>query len=209
MVQLLSTIALDAGLAITALCSLYVAFAWGELCGIRSGASKSGLGGFAAVYVFFLLRWPVVGLLLVVSAPTDWGWGLLAAHGGFGALSVFAFELGTKRVQCDRVAPLWLGLAAGALLPTPAWTTAWVHGNRLWWEPTAWSWLTIAGLVFTLHAALLLQQWRGRGRSPAAADGGSVADDRFDPVGRQDAGWVGRGEQREALREEGLADDGR
>ena len=117
---LLATIVLDLGLAVALMFSLFAAFCWGELCGIRPGRDKSGLGGFVAIYMFFIIRWLGVALASWATARPGEVWWLLAAHTLLGVLSVHAFGHGLERVQHDRWAPPWLGMLAGAVLPAPA-----------------------------------------------------------------------------------------
>lgn len=115
----------DAGLLATfgvaALLSLMIATWWGELAGIRPHRDKSGLGGFAAIYLFFVMRWLLLAPLVVIGASpfAAWPWSLLA-HALLGIASVQLFGRGIAYVQKDRVVPLWLGLLGALLVPAPA-----------------------------------------------------------------------------------------
>jgi hypothetical protein len=110
--HVLVTILGDGWLLMILLLSLMIAAWWGELTGIRPGRDKSGLGGFAAVYLFLPMRWLGLSILLP-------GWSWLAAHLGLGVLSVVGFERGLELVRTDRVVAAGLGYI-GALLPVPA-----------------------------------------------------------------------------------------
>jgi hypothetical protein len=121
-VALLTTIALDVLLAFTLMFSAVIAAGWGELCGIRPGRDKSGLGGFVAVYMFFVFRWLVLAGCLLGLATASERWWLLAGHTALGVASVQLFGQGLARVQKDRPAPDLLGIAGSTLLPLPAWT---------------------------------------------------------------------------------------
>ena len=97
--------ALLATFGVAALLSLMIATWWGELAGIRPHRDKSGLGGFAAIYLFFVMRWLLLAPLVVIGARpfVAWPWSLLA-HALLGVASV----------------QLWLGLLGALLVPAPA-----------------------------------------------------------------------------------------
>jgi hypothetical protein len=131
-VAVASTIALDLLLAFALLFSAQIAAGWGELAGIRPGRDKSGLGGFAALFVLFLGRWLVLaGALLAVAHVGEGRW-LLAAHAGLGGASVLLFQHGLARVQGDRTLPNVLAVLGGVVLPAPACTFALQRANAAW-----------------------------------------------------------------------------
>ena len=144
----LATILSDCWLCIMLLLSVMIATWWGELAGIPPGQDKSGLGGFAAIYLFLPVRWLGLALLL-----PSWSW--LAAHAVLGALSAFGFERGVERVQQDRELPAALGLL-GALLPVPVFAVefAAVHQLSMTGPVALLGTLAIAGL----HAAPCLHR---------------------------------------------------
>lgn len=113
--------ALLAVFGVAALLSLMIATWWGELAGIRPHRDKSGLGGFAAIYLFFVMRWLLLAPLVVIGANAfvAWPWSLLA-HALLGVASVQLFGRGLALVQQDRFVPLWLGLLGALLVPAPA-----------------------------------------------------------------------------------------
>lgn len=148
---LLATLALDLGLAVVLLGSLFIARGFGELCGIRPGRDKSGLGGFAVLYLFFALRWAGLAVALWATAPTGQGLWLLAAHAGLGAVSLRTFGHGIARVQADRVAPAWQGLLAGVLLPAPALAVAIARSNPALGGDGLLPLAAIGGSVVLLH----------------------------------------------------------
>lgn len=129
----LVTILSDCWLGILLLLSLMIAAWWGELAGIRPGLDKSGLGGFAMIYLFLPVRW--VGLAILLPS---WSW--LGAHAVLGALSGYGFGRGVDHVHNDRELPVLLGLL-GAWLPVPV----------LWVEFTA-----VHGMAATGGASLLV-----------------------------------------------------
>ena len=144
--HVLATILADCWLLIMLLLSLMIAAWWGELAGIRPGRDKSGLGGFAAVYLFLPMRWLGLAILL-----PNWSW--LGVHAALGALSAFGFERGLQRVQHDRQVPMLLGLI-GAWLPVPAWSIAFLAANDL--STTGRVGLLTGLAVIGLHAITFL-----------------------------------------------------
>ena len=112
-----------AAVGCTLLLSLMVATWWGELAGIAPGRNKSGLGGFAFIYLFFGTRWLLgAGLLLMQPVAANVPGGRLVAllaHLLLGVASVRLFERGLARVQRDERVPLWLGIVGSTLLPLP------------------------------------------------------------------------------------------
>ena len=101
--------------------SLRTATWWGELAGIRPHRDKSGLGGFAAIYLFFAMRWLLLAPLVFVAASpyVAWPW-ILLGHTLLGIASVQLFGRGLVYVRQDRYVPLWLGLLGALVLPAPA-----------------------------------------------------------------------------------------
>ena len=148
--HVLATILADCWLLIMLLLSLMIAAWWGELAGIRPGRDKSGLGGFAAVYLFLPMRWLGLAILL-----PNWSW--LGVHAALGALSAFGFERGLQRVQHDRQVPVLLGLA-GACLAAPTWSVALLSVHDL--STTGRAGLLSGLVVLGLHA---LTYWSRRG----------------------------------------------
>lgn len=138
------------GLAV--LVSLMIASWWGELAGIRPGRDKSGLGGFAAIYLFFVIRWLAFAPMIVQGGserlPGAWPWWLLA-HLLLGLASIRLFERGLAYVQQDRVVPLWLGLSGAVLLPAPA----------IWLGAEALAWACVGGPGFATAVLLVLHAW--------------------------------------------------
>jgi len=112
-----------AAFAAAALLSLMIATWWGEMAGIRPHRDKSGLGGFAFLYLFFGLRWLLLAPLVVVGAaemlPGSTLWWLLG-HALLGFAGTRLFERGLAIVREDRVVPLWIGLTGALLVPAPA-----------------------------------------------------------------------------------------
>ncbi|MCU0866808.1 MAG: hypothetical protein MUC36_23735 [Planctomycetes bacterium] len=144
--HVLATILADGWLLIMLLLSLMIAAWWGELAGIRPGRDKSGLGGFAAIYMFLPLRWLGLAILL-----PSWTW--IGVHAALGALSAFGFERGLLRVQHDREVPMLLGLL-GACLPVPAWSIAFLAVHDL--ATTGRAGLLTGLMLIGLHALTFL-----------------------------------------------------
>ncbi len=119
----LADAALLAAFGASNMLSLMIAAWWGELAGIRPHRDKSGLGGFAAIYLFFGMRWALLAPL-VVCATVEWlpgHWSIrLLVHLLLGFVSVRLFGRGIAMVQQDRVVPWWLGCLGAVLLPAPA-----------------------------------------------------------------------------------------
>lgn len=157
----LVTILSDCWLVLMLLLSVMIANWWGELAGIRPGRDKSGLGGFAAIYLFFAVRWLGLAILL-----PSWSW--LGAHAVLGALSGYGFGRGVDRVQGDGEVPALLGLL-GAWLPVPVlWVefTA-VHGM----EPTGGASVLLGlGMLALLTLPYLHRRRDLRRVRPAAVD---------------------------------------
>lgn len=163
-----ATILSDSCLSVMLLLSMMIAAWWGELAGIRPGRDKSGLGGFAAIYLFLPLRW--LGLAILMPS---WAW--LGVHTALGALSAFGFARGVQRVQNDREVPVLLGLL-GALLAVPA---LWVDFTNVHSLPTTGRTSLLAGTaLLALHSVLYLRRRRDlrRVRPPTAtaADDGAM-----------------------------------
>lgn len=108
-------------LLFTLLFSVQIACGFGELCGIRPGRDKSGLGGFAMLLIFFPIRWLGLAALLAFVARPGESWWLLAGHAVLGLASVQLFQRGVDRVHRDLVVPWLAGLAGSTLIPAPAW----------------------------------------------------------------------------------------
>jgi len=142
--------ALLAMFGVAALLSLMIATWWGELAGIRPHRDKSGLGGFAAIYLFFVMRWLLLAPLVVTGANAfvAWPWSLLA-HALLGVASVQLFGRGIEHVQQDRVVPLWLGLVGALVLPAPA----------LWLGADIVRLPCFAAPLVPVAALMLLQAW--------------------------------------------------
>lgn len=149
--NLLATLALDLVLAFVVLLGMHGACAWGELCGIRPGRDKSGLGGFAAVFLLTGMRWLGVALILGVTTGAGERWWLLAAHLALGALAAFSFDRCLRRVQHDRPAPAAIGVFAGVLLPMPALTLAIARANLGSEADSAIAFGLVAGALLLLH----------------------------------------------------------
>jgi hypothetical protein len=151
---ILMTILADGWLCVMLLLCLMIAAWWGELAGIRPGRDKSGLGGFAAIYIFLSLRWLGLAILL-----PNWSW--LLVHTTLGVVSVLGFGRGVERVQRDQVVPVLLGLL-GAWLPVPVLLVAFsrVHGMPI---------TGVIGLLVGVGLLALLSipylRWRRDGRS--------------------------------------------
>jgi hypothetical protein len=140
---LLITLLADGSLFFGTFASVFLATCWGELCGIRPGGDKSGLGGFMATYLFMMMRWPAILLGFWLGAnrggldglPIDADqvfWIGLGLHAALGALSLWAFGKLLTFVQNDRFAPAWCGWLCGVALPLPVATAAIVAANRGW-----------------------------------------------------------------------------
>jgi hypothetical protein len=160
-VTVLTTIALDLVLAFTLLFSVQIAAGWGELCGIRPGRDKSGLGGFVAIYLFLLLRWLVLAGCIAGFATPDERWWLLGGHAVLGIASVRLFGQGLERVQKDRTVPDLLGVAGSTLLPVPAWTFVVHRVNVAWLGDSGVAIATVAAALGGLHLVLYRQRRTG------------------------------------------------
>lgn len=130
--HLVATIAFDLVLALTLLISLQIAAGWGELCGIRPGRDKSGLGGFAMLFVLFGIRWVVLAVCLAFAPPFGERIAALAAHVVLGVVSACLFSRGCDRVQKDGTVANGLGLFGSTVLPAPALLFA-VQGVNVAW----------------------------------------------------------------------------
>lgn len=157
----LVTLALDVVLAFGLLCSLSMAGAWGELCGIRPGGDKSGIGGFAMALILAIVRWLAVALALAVVARPGERLALLAAHAALGAAASWLFSRLVDRVHGDRTVPAAWGVAIGVVVPLPALTLALVrlHGGGAHDAPMALA-LTAAALA-AVHGLVFHQRRRG------------------------------------------------
>ncbi|MBL8753956.1 MAG: hypothetical protein JNK15_11720 [Planctomycetes bacterium] len=156
-----AAIALDFVFAFALLCSLYVALAWGELCGVRPGGDKSGLGGFAFVALFALARGVALALgMLVVARDGELVW-LWLGHAAIGLLAWRVFEAQVARLQRDRWAVTLVGLFVAAVLPVPAFTLVLVRGNDRWLVGGAATMQLVAAAVAVLHAVCFWQRRRG------------------------------------------------
>lgn len=149
-----------AAFAAAALLSLMIATWWGELAGIRPHRDKSGLGGFAFLYLFFGLRWLLLAPLVVVGAaerlPGSTLWWLLG-HALLGFVGTRLFERGIAIVRQDRFVPLWIGLAGALLVPAPALLLAsHVVGFACFLDP-----LLTCPLLLGLHAIGFWQRRHG------------------------------------------------
>jgi hypothetical protein len=152
-VNLIATLALNLVLAFVVLLSLHSACAWGELCGIRPGRDKSGLGGFAAIYLLTGMRWLGVALVLFAVARPAERWPLLAGHLALGWLAIWLFHRGLRLVEHDRFAPLALGVLGGVVLPLPALTLAVARTNFEGPEEPTIALALVTGSLLLLHAA--------------------------------------------------------
>lgn len=158
--HLLVTIALDLLLAFTLLLSVQIAAGWGELCGIRPGRDKSGLGGFAMLFVLFAIRWAALAICLLCVPPAGERLWTLVAHGALGMASYRLFSRGVDRVQHDGTVGNGIGLLGSTLIPAPAWAFA-VHGVNAEW--LGGSTLAVVGpgvVIALLHTALHEQRRR-------------------------------------------------
>ena len=150
--HLLATIALDLPLAITLLISVQIAAGWGELCGIRPGRDKSGLGGFTMLLALFGFRWVVLAAYLLCVAPTGLRVWVLVGHTVLGITSARIFTRGVDRVQRDGTVANAIGLLGSTLIPGPAWTFA-VHGtNDGWLGRSPASFVAVGVGIALLHA---------------------------------------------------------
>lgn len=168
--------AMLATFAVAALLSLMIATWWGELAGIRPHRDKSGLGGFAAIYLLLAMRWLLLAPLVFVGASpfVAWPW-ILLGHTLLGIASVLLFGRGLALVQQDRFVPLWLGLLGALVLPAPAlWFGADVVRFACFDAPL----VPVLGLL-GLHAWGFWQRRRERFRpDPAPAPSEVVDTDR-------------------------------
>jgi hypothetical protein len=151
-VHLIATIALDLLLALTLLVSVQIAAGWGELCGIRPGRDKSGLGGFTMLFALFGCRWVVLAVCLLCVAPTGARVWTLVGHTVLGFVSARIFSRGVDRVHEDGTVANAIGLLGSTLIPAPAWTLA-VHGaNANWLGDSPASFVAVGVVVALLHA---------------------------------------------------------
>jgi hypothetical protein len=161
---LLTTLGADLVLAFLLLFSVQVAAGWGELCGIRPGRDKSGLGGFVALYMLGLIRW--LGLtagLAVVARGDEWAW-LLGGHAVLGVVSLQLFGRELARVQNDRFASAAVGLFASTALPLPAWTLVVQRANAAWLGESVVAIAAVALAIGAAHFACFRQRRRSMGR---------------------------------------------
>lgn len=149
--QWLATIAIDLGLLFTLLISFQITAGWGELCGIRPGGDKSGLGGFAMLFVLFGVRWFALALALLCLATDDERAAVLTAHAAIGGVSAFVFNQGVAAVTRDRVVPDAIGLFGGMIVPTPAFALAFDHANRDWHGDSTTALAVWVGVVAIIH----------------------------------------------------------
>jgi hypothetical protein len=159
--SLLATLALDVVLALAGLCSLHIAFAWGELCGVRTGGDKSGLGGFAFVLLFVLLRGVAVALALAVVARAGETWWLLLGHTGLGVLAWRCFEREIRQLQADRWGSVAVACLAGVLVPVPALTLVLVRVNSRWLDQGIETTVAVAVALTLVHGVCLWHRRRG------------------------------------------------
>lgn len=158
--HLLATIALDLLLALTLLISIQIAAGWGELCGIRPGGDKSGLGGFTMLLLFFVFRWAALAICLLCVPPAGERLWTLVAHGALGVASYRLFSRGVDRVHADGTMQNTVGLLGSTLIPAPAWAFA-VHGVNAEWLGHGPFALAAVGIVIALlHAAVHEQRRR-------------------------------------------------
>lgn len=157
--HVLATTALDLLLAVTLLVSLQIAAGWGELCGIRPGGDKSGLGGFAMLFLLFGCRWLVLAACLVYAPPCGERAWTIAAHAILGVVSARLFSRGVDRVQRDGTVANTVGLVCSTLIPAPAWALA-VHGVNASWLAGPYVLPACAVAVALPHAALHEQRRR-------------------------------------------------
>ena len=158
--HLRATIALDLLLAMTLLISVQISAGWGELCGIRPGRDKSGLGGFAMMFMLFGIRWAVLAVCLLYVPPSGARVWTLVGHTALGFASAKIFSRGVDRVRQDGTVGNALGLGASTLIPAPAWAFA-VHGVNAAWLGDSMLALVATGVVIALlHAAVHEQRRR-------------------------------------------------
>ncbi|MBL9076191.1 MAG: hypothetical protein JNL08_01725 [Planctomycetes bacterium] len=144
---------MDLALVFTLLISAQIAAGWGELCGIRPGHGKSGLGGFAAMWILFVIRWGALAIgLLAVGAEGERIW-LLGGHTLLGLASSRLFQRCVDRVARDHVAPQALGWLAAVVLPTPAAMFVALRGNAIWSGDSAAAASVYAVAIAALHFA--------------------------------------------------------
>lgn len=165
--QWLATIAIDLGLLFTLLISLQITAGWAELCSIRPGGDKSGLGGFAMLFVLFGVRWFALALALLCLATDDERVVVLMVHAAIGALSAFVFNQGVAAVTRDRVVPDAVGLFGGMIVPTPAFGLAFDHANWDWHGESSTALAVWVGVVAIVHG--LCYQARRWSSSPRPA----------------------------------------
>jgi hypothetical protein len=101
--------AMLATFAVAVLLSLMIATWWGELAGIRPHRDKSGLGGFAAIYLLLAMRWLLLAPLVFVGASpfVAWPW-ILLGHtllGVLGLLGLHAWGFWQRRRERFRPDP--------------------------------------------------------------------------------------------------------
>lgn len=157
----LVTIAVDLVLAFAFLFSLSMAGAWGELCGIRPGGDKSGLGGFAMALMLAVIRWLALAVALaVVARPGERIW-LLLAHAALGAFASFVFSRQVDVVHRDGVVPAWRGVAVGVLLPLPAFALPLVRLHHEAPHDAPLALAATAGGLAVLHGLIFHQRRRG------------------------------------------------
>lgn len=179
----LLTLALNGILAVGLFLSIYVATAWGEMAGHLPGGDKSGLGGFAMVFILMALRW--LALALVLSAGVmrggfdDWVAGgrgrqflvVLGLHLAVGVLSAWVFNTLADGLTADRAAPRLVTALCAILLPLPALLAGGYAIQRDWLTRHSRVAAVLAVAIVALHAYLYRDRLRDmeRSRAPRAS----------------------------------------
>lgn len=134
---------LDFLLVMALFISANMALAWGELGSYPMGGDKSGLAGLGGVFLFMLIRWPILALALVAGAyrggyaglPGSKGTQALVAlgiHLLLGILAYRAFDWVVTAIQQDNPGPLKIAPLFGLVLPLLTFGVALFAVHRDW-----------------------------------------------------------------------------
>lgn len=185
----IATLVLNAVLLIGLFFSIYVATAWGEMAGHLPGGDKSGLGGFAMVFILMGIRWLALAAVLAAGvmrggfeALIDGGRGrqslvVLGAHVLLGIGSAWLFNTLANGLTADRAAPRAATVLGAVVLPLPALLAGAYAIQRDWVTRHGRLATLLAVAIIALHAFLyrdrLRDMERARAPRPPAEAGAS------------------------------------
>ena len=180
---LLATLFLNAVLLVGLFFSIYVATAWGEMAGHFPGGDKSGLGGFAMVFILMGVRWLALAAVLAAGVMrggfetlVDGGRGrqflvVFGAHLLVGILSAWLFNTLANGLTADRAAPRTLTFLGAVALPLPALLAGAYAIQRDWVTRHGRLAAVLAVAIVALHVYLYRDRLRDmeRSRAPRAS----------------------------------------